>query len=562
MTLARRDARQRLAGILLASTALAWVAVAIFSEFSRNQVYGYNVSAALHPGERLHVHGLTVAQRLRLNYGSPRGMKIIVPVETHHGKRLQQITTTRTGVHVPDPVVYLGTVAALLLMAFVVGKRPSAATAFLLWFVMSLMYPDAIVNALSPLPDGMFVTLAAIALVIIGSPAAVTPLAFVVRFPSVGSDRTSIAAVKIANAVLVFTAVVFVLGTVVFAGVPTHRFFSTWLPAIGMFLGLAAAVWRYTTADDDTRHRLAWVLFGISIANVSTAVILFGTADSGEVAKPWYAQGAEIASLLLPVTLAYAILKQHVLDLRFVVNRTVVFAAIAAILVVAISFVDWFVGRIVADSHTALAIEAAVAIAFGVLLRRLHATVEKLVDRVVFRSRYLAAARLERQIDALDYAESESTIDDTLTLAAARTMSLASAAVFRRDHDEREFTCRSAFGWRQLTGIVGSDGFVVRAMRSGSALAGLPDENIDVPGAPAGDARPYIAIPISTRQELRGFVFYGRHADGTTPDPTERALLVRLAHAAAASYESVNAQRYREIALRFQRSAKPNQAFD
>lgn len=558
----QREGRDRFAGAVLAFIALAWIAVAIFSEFSRDQVYGYNVAAKLHKGERLAVHDLTLAQRLRLNYGSPAGARIVVPIEGVHGKRLQTIATTRIGEHTPDPVVYMGTVATLLLMAFVAGRRPSAATAFLLWFVMSQMYPDSIVNALSSLPDPLFVMLAIVALVIIGAPGGVTPLAFVVRFPSVGTDRDSIAAVKIANAVLIATTIAFVLGGIVFAGVPAASFYSTWLPAIGIFLGLAAAVWRYTVADDETRHRLAWVLLGISIANVSTAVILFGTADSGEIAKPWYAQGAEIASLLLPVTLAYAILRHHVLDLRFVVNRTVVFGIIAAFLVVAISLADWFVGHLVADSHTALAIEASIAVALGVLLRWIHATVEQVVDRVVFRSRYLAAERLERQIDALDYAECDATVDDTVALAASRTMNLASAAVFRRDHDEREFTCRCAFGWPQLTGIVGSDAFVVRAMRSGNALVDIAEESFDIPGSPSGDGKPYMAIPIATRHELRAFVLYGRHADGTTPDPTERALLVRLGHAAAAAYESVSARQYRDIALRFERSPETNEAFD
>jgi hypothetical protein len=297
---------------------------------------------------------------------------------------------------------------------------------------------------------------------------------------------------------------------------------------------------------------LAWVLFGISIANVSTAIILFGTADNGEVARPWYAKAAEVASLLFPVTLAYAILKHRILDLRFVINRTIVYGVIVAVVATVISLGDWLVSRMIAESRTAIIIDALIAVALGFLLRWMHEQVERLVDRVVFRSRYLGSERLGRHIGALDYAESASTVDDTVALAAARALNLASAAVFRRDNEGREYTCRSAFGWTELAGIVGTESFIVRALQTENALLDLNDEALEIPGAPSADARSYMALPISTRHDLKAFVLYGRHADGTIPDPTERALLERLAHTAAASYESIAMQSYREQALRAQ----------
>lgn len=57
-----------------------------------------------------------------------------------------------------------------------------------------------------------------------------------------------------------------------------------------------------------------------------------------------------------------------------------------------------------------------------------------------------------------------------------------------------------------------------------------------------------------TGHELLGFVLYGKHDDGSSPDPDEITLLQRLAHAAGIAYGNVESRRWRERATTLERA--------
>jgi hypothetical protein len=257
----------------------------------------------------------------------------------------------------------------------------------------------------------------------------------------------------------------------------------------------------------------------------------------------------------LPLALAYAVLRHRVIDVGFALNRTLVYAVLTTSAVVVVGFVDWLSGKLISEGRLALAAEALVTIGFGVVLNSLHARIERLIDRAIFRERYVAQSRIEHRIEALAFATSEATIDAALTDDAASVLNVRSAAVFRRDDSSRPFARRRAVNWPADASLeIGDETLLIRTLRAVERPLFLADLAIDEPALPSGPAAPALAIPIATLHEVLGVVLYGNDRDGGSPDPEIVALLAKLAAAAGSAYTMVEARRWRERVAELERT--------
>jgi GAF domain-containing protein len=259
----------------------------------------------------------------------------------------------------------------------------------------------------------------------------------------------------------------------------------------------------------------------------------------------------------LALALAYAVFKHRVLDVGFVLNRTAVYAAMTTLVIAFVGFIDWFASRLINEQHAALAIEALLTIAFGFALNWIHGRLESVLDRVVFRQRYVAETRVNYRIEALAFAESIAAVDEALAGDAAQILNLSSAAVFGRFSQTAPFRRSAATGWstESITSL-DHDSLIVRTLRALERPLFLDDAAVVPPGVPDGELRPILAIPILAQHELIGLVFYGNHHDGASPDPEEVSLLARLTSAAANAYGAVEAREWRERAHALEESIR------
>lgn len=262
---------------------------------------------------------------------------------------------------------------------------------------------------------------------------------------------------------------------------------------------------------------------------------------------------------MFPFTVFYVILRHRLIDPSFALNRAVVYGVVTALVVAAVSLVDFAVGRFFAESKLALAVEALAAVVIGFGLHWVHGGTERVVERALFRERHRIESQLDARIVALAFASEPATVDAALVTDVARLMKLGSAALFVRDGGAERFVRQSEAGWDPGdVRTIACESLVVRSLIATEQTVVLDSLGEIWLGFPPGERAPDLAMPVNTGHDLRAIVLYGKR-EGTAPlDPEERRLLERLVRAAAWAYERIDAAAWRRRAESLEASLLPS----
>jgi hypothetical protein len=299
--------------------------------------------------------------------------------------------------------------------------------------------------------------------------------------------------------------------------------------------GLALLLVTYARATGNDKQRLRWAVFGMTLSVLSLLV-----AYSPLQQPRWVTEIFAVFSIAMPLSVAYAALRHRLLDLSFVLNRAVAYGLIAGLLIAVISLTDFVLAHLIADYHLTLGIEAAITVGLGFALDRVHHAMQHATERVFFRSRLEAAARLERVRGALAFASRDETVDSSLVDEPASALRLASAALFRRDPTSGRFRRGRSLGWVDQHAVdLDRDDALVRSLQFERKPLDPSDLAWEPGPLPRDAAQPTYVVPIFCREALEGFAVYGSHRDGTGTDPSERELLDQLAPAAAAALDHI-----------------------
>jgi hypothetical protein len=305
------------------------------------------------------------------------------------------------------------------------------------------------------------------------------------------------------------------------------------------FLTVAIVVARLVTMQREERARFGWaafaIIFGVLVNDVRNVV------SSGTISML-----AGYATVVMPLALMYAILRRHVIDVRFVLSRTLVFGVITTIVVGFIGVVDWATNLYLHQARAAMAIDALVTIGLGFVLHRTYRWVEFAVDSLIFREKHLGEEYLHRLARTLPFAESEETIDRAIVCAPYEKLALTGAALFRVDRAGFAAVC--AEGWpTSALAPLPHDHALPRFFMAERAPMRVDDLHSEMRAALPESAGPALAVPIFQRNELTGFALYGLHRDGTKLDPDEERTLERLCESAAQAYTGVELDAYRGV---------------
>ncbi len=288
------------------------------------------------------------------------------------------------------------------------------------------------------------------------------------------------------------------------------------------------------------RARFGWVAFGIVVGAIANYLRLLAT-------NAYYTNVAGMVTVVMPLTLMYAILRRHVIDVRFAISRTVVFGAITTLVVGIIALVDWATSVYLSQHRIALAIDALVTIGLGIALHRTYGAIENAVDFLVYRRKHDAETYLRRLARTLLRAEHEETIDRALVADPYEKLQLDMAALFR--HTGEAYTVAAEEGWGCAAGIsFERDHDLVRFLITERTRLNIGDlrEHVRAEFRESG-AVPVVAVPIVEGDALYGFAMYGLHRDGTKLDPDEVDVLDALCQTAAQAYVRIEVLRLRAM---------------
>ena len=167
----------------------------------------------------------------------------------------------------------------------------------------------------------------------------------------------------------------------------------------GLALSLVSLVVRYRRAAGDQRRQLKWIGYAAAVLAMFTVINVFVFELLGLIGSPVAIAVEYIGSLAIgafPIAVGMAVFKHRLFDIDLIVNRTLVYGALTAILVAAyglgVLIFTTILDPVTGDNDIAIAASTlAVAALFGPARRRIQA----FIDRRFYRSRYDAQQTLE-----------------------------------------------------------------------------------------------------------------------------------------------------------------------
>jgi len=313
-----------------------------------------------------------------------------------------------------------------------------------------------------------------------------------------------------------------------------------WLNAIAVLVFLVPSVashlgtFRHSVGLE--RERTRWVAVGLACACIG---MLFFALVGLDVFPAWFTYGLApwlfalgLAPIVVfPLTVAYAVIRYRVIDVRFVVSRALVFGVIAAIIAVIFIALDKALSAKVANSPSQTAIYAGVALLVGFALNAARQRIATVVDSLFFHQWHCTQAEANAVDDRIHRAVLRTDCYEPLTRGIAEAFSLASVALFERLAD-RGFVRVAAVGWppRTIWHLL-PDHPVLKRVDSLRPVNVEPLAGTEQ-GLPAGLAMPLVMIPISAGTHAAAFLLCSAHENGTGIDPDEiRAMRRICAHA-------------------------------
>jgi hypothetical protein len=324
-------------------------------------------------------------------------------------------------------------------------------------------------------------------------------------------------------------------------------------PALVGLSALAALIGAGLSAQGNARQRLVPVIVTFTLwIGVSAAELILNSLYTTPFVIYYVPVLGCVALALFAFATAYGIVRHRVIDVSFIVSRTVVYTSITAILIGIFAIIDILVARWLEHSQLAIILELGAAVLMGVWLKSMHYGVERFVDSVLFRRRHLAERRLDRVAKTLPHATSTAFVDEALVVEPAQSLELASSAVFRRSPDGT-FQRRYAVGWHDgsAQSLDPSDHLVIQ-LDAELEVLNLSDVRWPHADIPTGLCQPLLAVPIVVRHGLTAFALYGGHVGGEALDPDEIRSLRQLAMPAGAAYDHLDAEALREQNARLQ----------
>jgi hypothetical protein len=365
---------------------------------------------------------------------------------------------------------------------------------------------------------------------------------FALRFPQDAAlgwrARVERLVPAIAVALLAFYAIVTV-GTLSgkIAGFP-HVWFECFLLLPLYVVAWYALIDSYRHSRGIERIRLRWGIFG-SLAGTMIVAISIGLSDLPSPIPEWVMNlTLTVGELLVPLAIGYAIIRHHVIDVQFVLNRTIVFAVIGGAAAGIFVVLDWMWTTMLPLSRVQIGVALAVAFGFGLLVAKTYQRLIAIVDRTLFPKRRAAMERLNELRLTVEREQDRSALRSQLTSEVCAGIQIASAAIFSSAPDGG-FVRESAFGWPSGTAwhLLDDDTIVRRLSAAGKKSVRIDDLEWKSVKVPAGAARPMLAVPMTSRRRVVALAFYGAHTNFADIDPDEARGLVDLCVAATPAFD-------------------------
>lgn len=206
------------------------------------------------------------------------------------------------------------------------------------------------------------------------------------------------------------------------------------------FPSVALLLVGYGTAETALRPRLRWMLWS-SLLWV-TGILLTNEPQWGLVLN--LLLGLGILSTLGMVGVIYAVLRHRLVDVAVVIDHTLVYGATTALVVGMVAAMNSLALRATLGENTGLLLQIIVPLSLGIVLGQVRRYMDMLVERVFFRSRYLAARRLRSFMERCGHIDSIDNLLSATVIEVSRYSHSPGVALY--EPVGRRYSCAASGG--------------------------------------------------------------------------------------------------------------------
>ena len=277
---------------------------------------------------------------------------------------------------------------------------------------------------------------------------------------------------------------------------------ATLLVSLVGYVGFAASL-RYLMlgwqrSEKTQRERFALFLAGVAalvVAQILSFIVFLQLELAFTASHPLLIVAELLSGVVAPLLLTHAILRHRIFDLGFILNRTLVYGAVSAILLVAFGLIEWGVEHIVTvegREQNAL-VDAAIALGVYLMFHRFRHATEHGVERLFFRDWHANEARFRRSITNASF------VTEPAPLIASAT---AAFQLFSSD-------ARTSIYIKNDAGDYASAGRTEMLDRNCSIVVEMRAEPLAHRLEGRDPAWAELALPMTLRNDLLGFVLLG-----------------------------------------------------
>lgn len=298
---------------------------------------------------------------------------------------------------------------------------------------------------------------------------------------------------------------------------------------------LAYFIVGYSGTKGLERLRLRWVFWAFVLSRIGVMLNLVNRLAP----HPLQLSGIEwLTIVLFPLGCAYAILRHRLIDVNFVLNRTLIYTILTTMVVGVFVLMEHVLDSVAVGRGVGLIMEVVVALGIGLSFNALHKRVERALDRTLFRAKYEAANKLQLLSEEAAYMENPDALLARASTEIPHAMGAAGAAVYERRDGYYHLMCNS--GIHALPDRIEPDDPAFVRLRARLSQVDLADVN----SAVGNDA---VAFALSVRGQLTGAFICGRRKNGETYAPDELATLRSVVHEVGAELSAMRSRERAEL---------------
>jgi hypothetical protein len=493
----------------------------------------------------------TLAQFGGVNYAMPgrEARLILAATGERPAREVTLVAEPRPDNRLFEVIVALYTIAGILVVlgaAWLVWTRPGAMTWGFFVYVIQFNPGQAFQFwAWAQLWPWALIVQDAISLVMQAA-AYIGLLVFALRAPL---DRTEGQWRNIERALpaisIVFLAVSLAGMGIVF-GYPTETWARSTL-LIGFVVSVAAVailLGRRRDLSPRDYQRIRWVIWGCLIglpayliAQLSQQTSLFAELFGQGLTSEEVAGALYLVNGILCLFVVEAVRRPTVVNVWIPIRRATV---LGLLLSIPVFFLHKQIEVI--DEYFHLPYWAWVLVASGLvyLLARAHDFTTELTDQLFNRQFILAERHLAEVGETVLHAPSLAEVDRLLVNEPMRSLSLASAALFREQ--DGVYRRRASAGWDADDADTLADDDPILAQRFERKPYPVDLAHASHARLPHDLARPLLAVPVGNPRRCYAMILYSGHEAGTDLDSSERHLLGAFAHDAEIAYAQIECE--------------------